>query len=153
MLVSGQHHMRHCPCRQPATAAQTGKEAHLLREVGRRRQTFASVVVPPQNTVKMNMLGVRWEVIQDFRDLTRRVPLDLAVAAAYRKPPISNVAPDDATWHTKDICEQLIKPITRRLCSYSELVALQDASNAGPANVFVSHAWDYGFEQVCSAGL
>ena len=39
----------------------------------------------------------------------------------------------------------------RRLCSYSELVAAQDDGNAAPANVFVSHAWDYGFEQVCSA--
>ena len=104
----------------------------------------------------MNMLGVSWAVIQDFRRLTQRVPIDLKAAALYRKPPISNVAPDDPTWHTKDICEQLIKPITGRECSYSELIAElprsdQARGHAAPANVFVSHAWDYGFEQVCSA--
>ena len=131
----------------------TGNESNLLREVERRRQTFANVTVPPQDTAKINMLGISWDIIQDFRRLIKRVPIDLSAAAAYRKPPISNVPPDDATWHTKDICEQLIKPITRRLCSYSELLAVQESHNAGPANVFVSHAWDYGFEQVCSAGL
>ena len=99
----------------------------------------------------MNLLGVSWKVIKDFRDMLKRLPIDLDAAAAYRKPPISNVAPDDTTWHTKDICEQLIKPITGGKCSYSELVAAQDAGSAAPANVFVSHAWDYGFEQVCSA--
>ena len=98
----------------------------------------------------MNMLGVSWGVIQDFRALVKRLPIDLAAAATYRHPPISNVAPDDPTWHTKDVCEQLIKPITGRCCPYSELLAAQDPTSVAPANVFVSHAWEYNFEQACS---
>ena len=129
----------------------------ISREIELRHQAFANVTVPPQDAAKMNLLGVNWAVVQDFRRLTQRVPIDLEAAAAYRKPPFSNVALSDPTWHAKDICEQLIKPITRRECSYSELVAELSGSDdhtlgrAAPANVFVSHAWDYGFEQVCGA--
>ena len=73
--------------------------------------------IPTQTDAKINMLGVSWAVIQNFRELTQRVAVDLDSAAAYRKPPISNIAPECTKWHTKDVCEQLIKPITRRLCS------------------------------------
>ena len=124
---------------------------HLSREVERQREIFANVTVPPQDSTKMNMLGVSWQVIQNFREIIHRVPVDLSAAATYRKFTMNHVDPDDPTWHTKDICEQLVKPITRRLCSYSELVVEQDPANAGPANVFVSHAWQYTFEQLYSA--
>ena len=120
------------------------------------RKSFVNATVPPtQDASKMNMLGVSWEVIQGFRSLIQDMSIDLLAAAAYRKGPISNIAPDDPAWHTRDICEQLIKPITRCGCSYSELLAGlssgSDDHQAAPANVFVSHAWDCPFEQVCSA--
>lgn len=57
---------------------------------------------------------------------------------------------------TKDVCDLFIIPETRdRGCAYIDLVRERDelCEHVKPANVFVSHAWKYSFEQLIRTAI
>eukprot|EP00298_Acanthocystis_sp_HF-20_P017118 c21670_g1_i1.p1 GENE.c21670_g1_i1~~c21670_g1_i1.p1 ORF type:complete len:777 (+),score=247.00 c21670_g1_i1:165-2495(+) len=83
-----------------------------------------------QDSLSFPFLGVRLSVLQD----------------------ILNHQSFNANMKTSDVCSNIIKPSTQELqCSYSELIQIQQLDQntnqkVGPANIFVSHAWQSKFE-------